>query len=483
MKKVGIDALAFYIPKLFVDLSRLAKERDIPYEKLNKGLGLKQMSVPDLDEDAASFAASALIRLIEDHDLDPREIGRVYLGTESAVDGSKPTATYALGAAQEYFAKKFGADCFNRCDTVDLTFACIGGVDALQNCLDWVVNGVNRKAVVIASDVSKYELNSTGEYTQGAGAVAILLAAEPRILTIDPFWGIGFKSVGDFFKPRRLLKKYDLAKNLAEQLVPGITSERIGAALSSADSHFWRHSSSKVALYKEEPVFDGQYSNQCYSNRISEAFDDFNKVRPTNFLKDWDHIVFHLPYAYHGRRIILDNWLAWLENEGGLNKLFEQIGPIEDDSKQWRRLAAKSALFQKFVSEKIEMGERASSRIGNMYTASIFMSLISLCASAKEKSIDLSDRQVGFVAYGSGSKAKVFQGKFAKGWEKACSNLDIFGDLNSRQSISVAEYGSLHNASLDKPLTRDKLVYLSGIEEQNALRMGLRTYAINEQGR
>jgi hydroxymethylglutaryl-CoA synthase len=40
---------------------------------------------------------------------------------------------------------------------VDLTFACIGAVDALQNSLDWVRMGEDRMAIVIGSDVAKYE--------------------------------------------------------------------------------------------------------------------------------------------------------------------------------------------------------------------------------------------------------------------------------------------------------------------------------------
>jgi hydroxymethylglutaryl-CoA synthase len=68
---------------------------------------------------------------------------------------------------------------------VDLTFACIGAVDALQNSLDWVRMGEDRMAIVIGSDVAKYELASTGEYTQGAGAIALLVKENPRLLAFD----------------------------------------------------------------------------------------------------------------------------------------------------------------------------------------------------------------------------------------------------------------------------------------------------------
>ena len=54
------------------------------------------MAFPDVHEDAATFAAEALLKLIKDYNINPKEISRIYLGTESAVDAAKPTATYAM---------------------------------------------------------------------------------------------------------------------------------------------------------------------------------------------------------------------------------------------------------------------------------------------------------------------------------------------------------------------------------------------------
>ena len=196
MKNVGIDAISYYVPALFVPMEELATTRDIPYEKLRRGLGLEKMAIPDVNEDAASFAANALHSLIVDNEIDPRDIGRIYLGTESAVDGSKPTATYAVEAVENLMAEKWGERSFRNCDVVDLTFACVGAVDAMHNCIDWVRAGNNRKAVVIASDLSKYELNSTGEYTQGAGAVAVLISENPSLISISDTWGVGNAKCG-----------------------------------------------------------------------------------------------------------------------------------------------------------------------------------------------------------------------------------------------------------------------------------------------
>ena len=57
-QNIGIDDISLYIPKLYLPLSVLAEKRNIEYAKLNKGLGLTSMSIPDVNEDAATMAAN-----------------------------------------------------------------------------------------------------------------------------------------------------------------------------------------------------------------------------------------------------------------------------------------------------------------------------------------------------------------------------------------------------------------------------------------
>ena len=135
---------------------------------------------------------------------------------------SKPTATYAVGMVEERLAERHGKGCLRHCDVLDMTFACIGATDALHNSLDWVAADEDNMAIVLASDIAKYELGSTGEYTQGAGAVALLVKWNPRLLVLRRLFGVAMESVHDFYKPR-------------------------------------------LDHYSDTPVFDGQYSNQCLS--------------------------------------------------------------------------------------------------------------------------------------------------------------------------------------------------------------------------
>ena len=476
--KIGIDALSFYVPSLTVPMQTLAEHRGIPYEKLSRGLGLEAMAIPDVNEDTATFAANALIQLFENNDLDPRDIGRVYLGTESALDGSKPTATYAVEVVENKLAATYGPRSFKNCDVVDMTFACIGAVDALHNSLDWVRSNPDRKAIVIASDLSKYELLSTGEYTQGAGAVAILITHNPSIIAIDDVWGVATKSEGDFFKPRRLYNKTSILKEIISQLDLNYTDDDVNKIIDNSKSEFWGNQNDSVEVFKEEPVFDGQFSNQCYSERITEAFEHFNELKSTDFVTNWDHFIFHLPYAYHGRRIIFSNWLTWIRETNKYDELINEVGPFDEaHKKDWLKHASKSSLYKAFVNTRIAAGERASSLIGNMYTASIFMSLISLLCDALENKMELAGNTIGFIGYGSGSKSKVFQGIVQEGWQEKVAQIQLFEYLASRTEIDIATYEQLHKNQIKQPVFGKSQVAMSHLETGETNK-GLRRYLV-----
>jgi len=477
MKKVGIDSLSYYVPSLYVDIEELAQKRNIPSEKLVYGLGLKKMATPDFDEDAASIAANSLFKLISENNINPTEIGRVYLGTESGIDSSKPTSSYVVEILEEVFADKYGDRCFKNCDIVDLTFACAGAVDALQNCCDWVRNGDNRKAVVIASDIAKYELNSTGEYTQGAGSVSMLICEDPSIISFNGSWGVSTKGIGDFFKPRRQYKKSNILIEAAKILNKDISQDEADELLEKSQSKFWSDSNDIIEVYKEEPVFEGQFSNESYKARVYEAIEDFNSQNKRNILKEWESVIFHLPYAYHGRRMITDKWIEWMEINGDSELIYSEVGkPVSNLDKDWIKKVSKSNVYKNFVEQKIAPGEKASSEIGNMYTASIFMSFISSLNEAISDGKDLNKKKIGFISYGSGSKAKIFEGTIQNKWINQIKKIKLFQNLDSRKKISIDIYEKLHRRKISSNINNNQgIIKLKSIDN-GEFTEGLRNY-------
>ena len=472
MKKIGVDAISYYVPSIYLSIKQLSEKRNLDFKKLNKGLGLEKMAIADSNEDPSSFAANALIDLFEKNNIKPGEIGRIYMGTESALDASKPSATYATDLVEKYFAQKFGERCLKNCDVTDMTFACIGGVDALQNTIDWVSRNPGNKAIVVSSDLSKYELNSTGEYTQGAGAIALLITENPSILTIDNAWGIATKSENDFFKPRRTYKKHELINEIISRLDLNISSNDFEKKFS--ESTFWNNNSEIIEVFKDEPVFDGQFSNTCYVDRMQEAFIHFEENQNTDFLNDWDHIIFHLPYAFHGRRMIFNNWLNWMKKDAKYNDLLNEIG--SEDNEFFTKKAYKSDMYKKFITSKIAPGEKASSSIGNMYSASVFMSLLSMLNYHYDIGIEIKHQKVGFISYGSGSKAKIFQGEIQENWKDKIQTSKLFESLNKRKEISFEDYQNLHKSKNIPPLSNHSVRFSHTDETVNS--KGYRRYKI-----
>jgi hydroxymethylglutaryl-CoA synthase len=449
---VGIHAIAFDIPRIYLPIETLAQARAIEPEKLILGLGLKKMTFTDTYQDTVTMAANAALKLIRQEGLQPEEISRIYVGTESGVDSSKPVASYVI----QLLEQQLGPRVFANCDAVDLTFACIGAVDALQNSLDYVRLNPNKKAIVIAADYAKYDLESTGEYTQGAGAIALLITSNPNLLIFESAVGVGTEGVFDFFKPRRTVSK--------------------ATALNDDSNPEWNGVlEAEIQLFKEQPVFDGQYSNQCYINRITEAYEHFKKEnnQPGKVYEQWEGIFMHLPYCFQGRRTFVEIFAK--ENP---ELLAQQPG--ENAKEQWKALS-KSPEYKSLVNSKIAPSEIASGQVGNIYTGSIFLGMLSALSYHATQQTDLTGKKVGFIAYGSGSKSKVFEATVAPNWSTSTLKSKLFETLENSIPISMEVYEQLHKKEQKQPVLSPKQEFaLKHIETENPVLVGARYYEFVE---
>lgn len=466
---IGIDDMAFYVPNIYLPIKDLAVARNIEYAKLNKGLGLTTMSLPDTFEDASSMAANAVLSLIQKNKLKPEDIGRIYVGSESATDGAKPIASYVVAMLSDYFEKEYGPKSFMHTDCVDMTFACIAGVDAMFTIKDWINADDSRIGIVVATDNAKYELKSTGEYTQGAGAVASLIKSKPRLISFNNEIGISAIGEHDFFKPIRKIKKKQLVDQVLGTDTNGLSkSIEIPNIISTKEEY--------VEIHKIFPVFDGQYSNTCYSNRMREAYKHFVKQKKgTHKLEQWDKLIFHLPYAFHGKRAFAEVFWDTYQEDENLKKQLLALDP-NFETKPNPKLLTKTEMYKNFVNKKVEKGQRASSYLGNLYTGSIFMSLMSMLESDFNENIEIAGQKVGFCAYGSGSKSKVFEGVVQENWKDVVSKFKVFDTLKKRNAISFEAYENLHGEKLENSIEMPKnKFYLDNISENESL-YGVRTY-------
>ncbi len=447
--KVGIDSIAYFIPKIHLPIETLAIERNIDPLKLTKGLGLRKMTLLDVNQDVITMAANAAYNLLQDNELIcPKDIAKIYVGTESGLDNSKPIASYTIGLLEQVY----GSRAFKNCDAVDHTFACIGAVDAMQNAIDFIKANPTKKVIVIATDYAKYDLASTGEYTQGAGAIALLLKANPRIMEFSSETGVATESVFDFFKPYRSIKKSDLTKNELNQLWNGIEE-------------------TEISIHKDQPVFDGQYSNSCYINRITEAYQHFkelNNIQEKIVYEQWKAVIMHLPYCYQGRRtfyeIVLQEHPEWID-------------VLANDVKEQIKTFTKSDKYKEIIDAKLMPAEVVSGEIGNIYSGSIFLGLLSTLSYFEQKEEELDEETFGFIAYGSGSKSKVFEGILKSTWKEGMPKKSIFKQLQESVAIDFLTYQALHKKEQKTPINNafNEFV-LDYIETEKSNLIGARYY-------
>ena len=120
--RIGIDAIAAYVPRFYLDLGVLAEANSIDPAKYYQGLGGHRMAVLSPGEDPVTMAAESAHSLIQRFDIDPENIGLVIVGTETGVDGAKPIASYVHGMLELPL----------RCRTFDIKHACYSGTAALK---------------------------------------------------------------------------------------------------------------------------------------------------------------------------------------------------------------------------------------------------------------------------------------------------------------------------------------------------------------
>jgi hydroxymethylglutaryl-CoA synthase len=186
---IGIHDLSVATTQYVLTHETLAAQNGSDVDKYHRGIGQLSMSVPAVDEDIVTMAAAAAAPIVARHGAD--RIRTIVFATETSVDQAK--------AAGIHVHSLLGLPSATR--VVELKQACYSGTAALQFAIGLVHRDRSQQVLVIASDVSKYELGSPGEATQGAAAVAMLVSAEPALVRIEDPSGLFTADIMDFWRP------------------------------------------------------------------------------------------------------------------------------------------------------------------------------------------------------------------------------------------------------------------------------------------
>jgi hydroxymethylglutaryl-CoA synthase len=295
------------------------------------------------------------------------------VATETGVDHAKPVSIFV------HELLGIGP----RCRVYELKHACYAGTAALMTAADWVRAGGlrTRRALVIAADIARYELGSAGEPTQGAGAVAMLVGSEPQALALGEESGTHAGNVYDFWRP----------------------------------------------LGRREAIVDGKYSVDCYLDALTGAFGTYRSLErpslePDEALTDrLARLLYHTPFPKMAmkahRRLAEVDWRAarerWAAVEGRLDDAVAE---------SYRDLVAPGLV--------------AASRVGNTYTASLYLCLASLI---EAESRTLGGRRLGLFSYGSGCCAEFFTGVVPTG-VATVADAGVAATLRQRTLVDVEQY-------------------------------------------
>ena len=180
----GVSAMSLYVPRLRVPLEAWCGWTDNSWDKISAVVG-KSFRVCGHHENVYTMAANAVLRLIRQNDIDPTRVGFLGLGTESSTDNA--AGAVIVRGMVDRALESLGLPRLSRyLEVPEFKHACLGGIYALKSALRYVSSdGADQLAIVVSADVAEYERGSTGEQTQGAGAVAMLVERSPKLFGVD----------------------------------------------------------------------------------------------------------------------------------------------------------------------------------------------------------------------------------------------------------------------------------------------------------
>ena len=425
---MGVVGIETYFPNRYVSQSALEQHDGVSEGKYTIGLAQSRMAVVDFErEDTVSLAMTAVKRLFEKYSIDPKQVKRLEVGTESPVDKSKSIKSFIMQQFPEIESSEM--------EGIDTINACYGATNAFFNALYWLNSEyiTNKKnevySVVVAVDIAQYE-KGPARPTGGAGAVAMLLGRDAPLAFNDyKLKAFHMEHAYDFYKPKK-------------------------------NSYF--------------PTVDGQYSNVCYLRSLDICYERL-KARheaPVS-VADLDYLCFHAPYnklvqKSFARMVYNDFALA---DDATLEVLFQKYGIKDEETKKQVKQFAKSAprdqtyndnenskffvgLTKKIYEQKVGASTYLPRELGNTYAASLYAGFASLVGL---KGQELQDKRINMFSYGSGLASAMYELQGRETTHKKNRYqlddikkiLDLPNRLNQRTEVTPEEYSKIMDANMD----------------------------------
>ncbi len=452
-KLIGISGLAAYVPPYRVWLEDWCEWSGNQWPKIREVVG-RSFRLRGPNHSVYTMAANAVIRLIDQYDVDPARVKFLGLGTESSTDNSAG-AIIIKGMIDEALQGRGRAPISRSCEVPEFKHACLGGVYGMKGAIRHLaLDGAGGQAIVVCSDIAEYARGSSGEPTQGAGAVAMLLEEDPKLAIVDL---VGSGSASDY----RIM---DFRKPMLR---------------------FCGQDRSETHQVQDFPVFNGKYSTTCYIDETLHALNDMYVKRDlvaSDYLRSLRTLFLHRPY----RRMPETGWavsylfaLGQAKSEEGnsedraelasycyeagveVEAVLEEMASKPDVTKlahperlQYEaypltmavlRAFRASRHYRKEILDKLRLGSDTMLDLGNLYTAA----LPAWMAAGFEQALDEDSLSPGeevlTLGYGSGDAAEVIPFFMADGWREAAAKINFAEAMQFAIDLDRQQYETLHD--------------------------------------
>lgn len=184
---VGIEAMNIFGGMAYLDVKELADFRKLNQNRFHNLL-MKEKTVALPCEDPVTYGVNAAKPIIDTlSESEKNKIELLITCSESGIDFGKSMSTYI----HDYLGLN------KNCRLFEIKQACYSGTAGLQMAINFILSNTskNAKALVIATDISRFLVTEGGEaltedwsYAEpsaGAGAVAVLISNKPYIYQVD----------------------------------------------------------------------------------------------------------------------------------------------------------------------------------------------------------------------------------------------------------------------------------------------------------
>ncbi len=447
-KSIGISGLAAYIPPYRVWLEDWCDWTDNQWPKIREVVG-RSFRIRGPNHSVYTMAANAVLRLIDQYEVDPARVKFLGLGTESSTDNSAG-AIVVKGMVDAALIERGKPPISRSCEVPEFKHACLGGVYGMKGAIRHLaLDGAGSQAIVVCADIAEYARGSSGEPTQGSGAVAMLLEEDPELAVVDLI-GSGSASdyrIMDFRKPMLRFCGQD-----------------------RTESH----------QVQDFPVFNGKYSTTCYVDETLHALNDMYEKRelnPSAYMRSLRTVFMHRPY----RRMPETGWavsylfalcqgsaedraeLASYCYEAGVN--VEAIRTEMLSKPEVAALATPEAVqyeaypltmaalrafrasrhYRKEILDKMALGSDTMLDLGNLYTAALPAWMAAGFEQALDEDSLSSGEDVLTLGYGSGDAAEVIPFFMAEGWREAAAKIRFNDAMQFAVDLNREQYEALHD--------------------------------------